>query len=329
MCLKSCNAEHKEGLFGQIKRIAEITSNRKPENILPNILLRLQAKAECRDIFTTYHSQSNAISKDARAVCTSENSVFEIEFIEQRLDTWQAHLEDIACILLPGSIWWQTRDNKIEFFDGNMQPDFRPEGPHLLHFRNTKNTESRSRKIHAWKIIHENITLPTPCIKVYDTDGNILSQKSFHHTTEPQTSQAMEVDISVHSPNTEDEEAVYISDDLQIDVVEDAHTLEILVLQQLSKISEDTSQPYDPMLPLPPVPSNSLKLSLHTKLANAFYKAFSPVHDRCTCNKLQKLDKLRCTIKNRKSRPPPTLVSEYKTALAKLQQKLMTLQKQI
>ena len=205
VCLKSCNAEHEERLFGQVKRIAENTSNRKPENILPNILLRLQAKAERRDIFTMYHSQSNAISKDARAICTSENSVFEIEFIE-RLDTWQAHLEDIACYLLPGSVWWQTRDNKIEFFDGDMQPNFRPEGPHLLHFRNTTNTESRSRKIHAWKkIIHENITLPTPCIKVYDTDGNILSQKYFHNTTAPQTSQAMEVDTSIHSPNNEDE----------------------------------------------------------------------------------------------------------------------------
>ena len=238
-------------------------------------------------------------------------------------------MEDIAGYLLPGSVWWQTRDNKIEFFDGDMQPDFRPEGPHLLHFRNTTNTESRSRKIHAWKkIIHENITLPTPCIKVYDTDGNILSQKHFHNTTEPQTSQPMEVDISIHSPNNVDAEAVYISDDLQIDV-EDAHNLEIPELQQPSKISDDPSQPYDPTLPLPPLPSNSLKLSLHTKLANAFYKAFSPVHDQCTCNKLQKLDKLRRTIKNGKSRPPPTLVSDYKTVLAELQQKLMTLQKQI
>lgn len=146
----------------------------------------------------------------------------------------------------------------------------------------------------------------------------------------------MEADISIHSPNNEDEETVYISDetvyisdDLQIDVVEDAYTLEIPELQQPSKVSDDTSQPCDPTLPLPPVPSNSLKLSLHTKLANAFYKAFCPVHDQCTCNKLHKLDKLRHTIKNRKSRPPSSLVSEYNTVLAELQQKLMTLQRQI
>ena len=159
---------------------------------------------------------------------------------------------------------------------------------------------------------------------MYDTDGNTLSQKSFYNTTEPQTPQAMEVDISIHSPNNEDEETVFISDDLQIDVVEDAHTLEIPELQQPSKVSDDTSQPCDPTLPLPSVPSNSLKLSLHTKLANAFYKAFCPVHDQCTCNKLQKLDKLRHTIKNHKSRPPSSLVSEYNTVLAELQQKLDT-----
>ena len=110
-------------------------------------------------------------------------------------------MEDIACYLLPGSVWWQTQDDKIEFFDGNVQPNFRPEGPDLLHFRNT---ESRSRKTHTWKIMRENVTLPTPRIKVYDTDGNTLSQKCFYNTTEPQTPQAMEVNISIHSPNNED-----------------------------------------------------------------------------------------------------------------------------
>ena len=45
VCLKSCNAEHEERLFDQGKWIAENTTNRKPENILPNVLLRLQAKS--------------------------------------------------------------------------------------------------------------------------------------------------------------------------------------------------------------------------------------------------------------------------------------------
>jgi len=105
VCLKSCNAEHEERLFGQVKRIAENTTNRKPENILPNVLLRLQAKKERHDIYTVHQNQANAISKDARAICTSENTIFEAAFISQRLDSWQAHLEEIACYLLPGKVW--------------------------------------------------------------------------------------------------------------------------------------------------------------------------------------------------------------------------------
>ena len=50
MSLKSCNAEHEERLFGQAKIIATTTSNRKAENIVPNILLRLQAKQKRKDM---------------------------------------------------------------------------------------------------------------------------------------------------------------------------------------------------------------------------------------------------------------------------------------
>ena len=54
MSLKSCNAEHEERLFGQAKDIATATSNRKPENIVPNILLRLQAKQKRKDMYTSF-----------------------------------------------------------------------------------------------------------------------------------------------------------------------------------------------------------------------------------------------------------------------------------
>ena len=165
VCLKSCNAEHEERLFGQVKRIAENTTNRKPKNILPNVLLRLQAKKERHDIYTAHQNQANAISKDAKAICTSENTIFEAAFISQRLDSWQAHLEEIKCYLLPGKLWWQTMEqNKYEFFDGATEPNFRPEGPQLLHFRTDTSTESSSYKACAWKILHDdNTTTKTEC----------------------------------------------------------------------------------------------------------------------------------------------------------------------
>ena len=44
MCLRSCNAEFEERLFGQAKAIAQATTKKQPNTIIPNILLRLQAK---------------------------------------------------------------------------------------------------------------------------------------------------------------------------------------------------------------------------------------------------------------------------------------------
>ena len=51
MCAKSCNTENEERLFGQAKAIALNTTNRRLGNILPNILLRLQAKQQVKELF--------------------------------------------------------------------------------------------------------------------------------------------------------------------------------------------------------------------------------------------------------------------------------------
>ena len=44
MCLKSINAESQEGMFGQCHRIAERTTNRHPDNIITQIMIRTQRK---------------------------------------------------------------------------------------------------------------------------------------------------------------------------------------------------------------------------------------------------------------------------------------------
>ena len=44
VCLKSVNTENQERFFGQARCTASLTSNRTPENIITNILLRIQAK---------------------------------------------------------------------------------------------------------------------------------------------------------------------------------------------------------------------------------------------------------------------------------------------
>ena len=37
-------------------------------------------------------------------------------------------------ILLGENVWWKRDGDWIEFFDGDDEPDFRPEGPRMMSF---------------------------------------------------------------------------------------------------------------------------------------------------------------------------------------------------
>jgi len=107
---------------------------------------------------------------------------------------------------------------------------------------------------------------------------------------EPQTHEPMEVDIHTDHTADDDNEVLYISDNLQIDIAEDTDTLETPQSEQSSSSSETSS-----VALLASSSTAPSKPSLHTKLGNAFYKALSPIHDQETSRKIQKLDKLRYT----------------------------------
>lgn len=64
MCLRSCNTECEERLFGQAKAIALTTTNRQPSTTIPNILLRLQAKQKKGGMYDCMLAPSSKISKE-------------------------------------------------------------------------------------------------------------------------------------------------------------------------------------------------------------------------------------------------------------------------
>lgn len=169
MCVKSTNTENEERLFGQAKAIALSTTNRKPGNILPNILLKLQAKQQAKEMFKEQTSESKRISAEATAVHTPTNTKVALEFVSTRLDSWQTHLEDISCYLVEGEgAWWRTCNDQnvaFEFFDtqnGNEEPK-----PH--HYRTADFSKMKVLKYKAWqRIISSDIVLPTPMIKLYN-----------------------------------------------------------------------------------------------------------------------------------------------------------------
>ena len=65
MCLKSVNTENQQRMFQQAKSIASNCTNRKPENVIPSVLLRLQAKELTRKLSNTYQSAITRIENVA------------------------------------------------------------------------------------------------------------------------------------------------------------------------------------------------------------------------------------------------------------------------
>ena len=190
MCLKSANSEHEERLFGQAKNMVHAATNRQPTTVVPNILLRLQAKQRRGDMYKAYLESSSRISKAAREMGgIAHNTTIPGSFLTSRMSSWQAHCVRISPFLLRGKgTWWKTSDDGYEFLDGSTEPEARPEGPPLHHFRDTNLEEIYREKELAWhKIIEESIVLPTRFIKLYSTDGTYLGQRSFEEPEQSDT----------------------------------------------------------------------------------------------------------------------------------------------
>lgn len=63
------------------------------------------------ELFKVQQHESNKIGQEARAVYKPTNTTVTVQFLSDRLDSWQAHLEDISCYLVQGEgKWWKGTD---------------------------------------------------------------------------------------------------------------------------------------------------------------------------------------------------------------------------
>jgi hypothetical protein len=65
-CLRSLNTENQERIFGQARRIAETCTNHHPENIIPQLMLRLQAKQEQAALLPSIEKADTQVSAIAQ-----------------------------------------------------------------------------------------------------------------------------------------------------------------------------------------------------------------------------------------------------------------------
>ena len=136
MCLKSINTENQERLFQQAKSIASKCSNRKPDNVISSVLLRLQAREISGKLSNMYGKVESRVGSVASKSATSYyGTTVSKTFIEERPHSWQAHLSRISSFLIQEQIWWKEEPENVVFFDGDNDPNYRDEGPVLKHFR--------------------------------------------------------------------------------------------------------------------------------------------------------------------------------------------------
>ena len=135
-CLRSTNTEQEERSFNTLKSITNQTSNMRPEHIISNGFLRLQAEQQINATYRSLAKQESYISSLASKLEQAPNSFIPLYYIKRYPDYYQAHLERLGNFLILGQgVWWKKCKNGITFYDGPNEPAFRDEGPPLHYFR--------------------------------------------------------------------------------------------------------------------------------------------------------------------------------------------------
>ena len=298
MSLRSCNAEHEERLFGQAKEIATATTNRKPESIVPNILLRLQAKQKRNDLYSSLKHSSSSITKEANGVVrySSQNTQISLTFINNHISSWQGHLQRIALFLMEGKgVWWKESDEGIEFLDGEATPA--PTSTLRLgdyHFRDTTLSMVQEKMKAVWQhVIDDNsVQLPTPYIRLYDQHGQ-FTHLQYYQSTPQQNESPVTNTLNL---NRDSEESM----DTQQEPTSQTPTLpenELVDNEELVILAEpDFITSYFPQSNENIAEDNRHSTGLQTKLARAIEKQLPHKKEL-----LMEMDKLRIRIKEKRN----------------------------
>ncbi len=130
--------------------------------------------------------QESIVKSVSSKVPTYTGTVNEKSFINKRLSSWQAHLERISTYLVCGKgIWWEETQDSYIFYDSDSNANCHPEGPTLMHFRDSNLSEVETLANDTWKdIVQKKTPLPIPSIKLYDDQGNYKGTRKYSSSFE-------------------------------------------------------------------------------------------------------------------------------------------------
>ena len=168
VCLRSTNAESQEHLFSQAKHISLWATNRKVENVLPTILVSIQARQRLGDCQRSIQKQDSVVSTAASKLSSYTGTYISHTFISHRLSSWQAHLMRISNYLKHGKgIWWTSEENLIRLLDSATDPSYQSLGPKLLHFCENILEDVYKQAFQDWNLIQQHkVALPSTSIRL-------------------------------------------------------------------------------------------------------------------------------------------------------------------
>ena len=91
--LRSLNTENQERLFGQSRTIAETCTNHHLENVIAQVMVRLQAKQEQHMAMLSVERGDSQVSSVAKHLPKLPGTTVKSSFIRHREDSWQNHLQ--------------------------------------------------------------------------------------------------------------------------------------------------------------------------------------------------------------------------------------------
>ena len=153
--LQSINTETLERLQGQAKKIGEDTTSRRPNDIVPTVMVRLQAELERQDSHKPGQVESE-IGKIAKKLyplrCTKVNRNFG-DATDAEKANFLALMKAISPYLQQGpNVWWHKEPNEIVFHDGAWEPESYEAGPRLRHVRSCSVQQWQSECIDIWSL---------------------------------------------------------------------------------------------------------------------------------------------------------------------------------
>lgn len=165
VCQKSVNSENQERLFGQKRSIALATTNRQPQNIIPHILLQLQAKKEVDQLRHSVHKAESQVRSAAAHIPKFKHTFVSKQFIGQWRSFWQHTFKESA------PTWWKGVEDGYVFADGDSDPDYSPEGPSVLYIRSSIQ-DVLARQEECWDTITSTqVEVPAESICLFTPDG--------------------------------------------------------------------------------------------------------------------------------------------------------------